>query len=66
MVGTCALSATERSFHSYLEMNFYDGAPCQIVGTVHACFYKFEFFEESNNAIDMKTYALRYAKGRID
>ena len=29
------------SINSYMEGDFYDGAPCQIMGTIHSCAYKF-------------------------
>ena len=39
--------------HEYLEIDFYESASCQIIGSFHRCAYKMEF------KADAKTVELR-------
>lgn len=41
MIDVSKMRITGYAFHEYLEMNFYELAPCQVVGTIHSCIYKF-------------------------
>jgi hypothetical protein len=42
-------------------MDYYDAAPCQITGTIHACNYKYEF-KMNEDPIDLKTYVEKNCK----
>ena len=46
-------------------MDFYDAAPCQITGTIHACNYKYEF-KNDEDPIDLKTYCEKHCKFGIE
>ena len=41
VVGLFKGSLIGSNLQEYLEMDFYDGAPCQVIGSVHRCTYKF-------------------------
>lgn len=49
------------SIHEYLEMDYYDVAPCQITGSIQACSYKFEF-KANDDPIDLKSYCEKYCQ----
>lgn len=66
VVNSCSLKITDHSLHEYLELNFYEQAPCQVVGTIHSCIYKFEFNSEKDQPVDLKTYVERYSKYKLD
>ena len=54
-------TASTSTLHEYLEVDFYDGAPCQISGSLHRCLYKFSLISE-NNAADLRTFCERHWK----
>ena len=41
--------------HEYLEVDFYENAPCQLVCSFHRCQYKFELKSEEQT-VDLKTF----------
>lgn len=53
------------SIHEYLEMDFYEAAPCQIIGSIHSCNYKYDFKVEDEQ-INLKTYCEKYCKFGVE
>lgn len=64
IVDTFKAKLPSSSFHEYLEIDFYEGAPCQIVGSLHSCLYRFEYLH-SGSGVDLKSYCQKYNKHNI-
>ena len=47
--------------HEYLEMDFYDNTPCQIVGSIHRCHYRYHF-EHMGQTLDLKEFCNKHCK----
>ena len=47
--------------HEYLEMDFYEGAPCQVIGSLHTTLYRYEYLQ-GGSGIDLKGYCQKYTK----
>ena len=46
-------------------MDFYEGAPCQIIGSLHRCLYKFSLISDGNS-VDLRTFCERYWKSSAE
>ena len=46
-------------------MDFYDGAPCQIIGSLQRCIYKFSLNSEGNS-VDLRTFFERHWKSSAE
>lgn len=53
------------SVHEYLEIDYYEAAPCQITGSIHACNYKYEF-KVNEEPIDLRSYCEKYCKYAVE
>jgi hypothetical protein len=49
--------------HEYLEVDFYEQAPCQLVGSVHASTYQFAF-SHFQTTIDLRTYCEKHCRAQ--
>lgn len=53
------------ALHEYLEIDFYEGAPCQIAASYHRCYYRLEL-KADDMVLDLRTFCERYYKDRTD
>ena len=47
--------------HEYLEMDFYETAPCQVTGSIHRCHYRYQF-EDQGNALNLQEFCDTHCK----
>ena len=45
-------------------MDFYEGAPCQVTGSVHSCLYRYEYVK-IGEGIGLNQYCQKYSKHNI-
>jgi hypothetical protein len=53
------------SIHEYLEVDFYENAPCQVIGSIHTCNYKYEF-KVNDEPINLKVYCDKHCKFGVE
>lgn len=61
VIGLYRGAASPNTLHEYLEIDFYEAAPCQIIGSLHRTLYKFSF-EIDDTAVDLRTFCERHWK----
>jgi hypothetical protein len=61
VIGVYRGTAASSVLHEYLEVDFYESAPCQIIGSLHRCLYKYGFSSEEG-AVDLRGFCEKHWK----
>jgi hypothetical protein len=65
VVGTYNSKIKSETAHEYLEVDYYETAPSQIIGSYHKLSCKFTFKNQST-VMDLRQFIQKYYKGRTD